>query len=112
MTVVWVQPSVPPAFSAIPNVTLVVFEATVFPPESSTVTTGWVVHGNVLAPPPGWVVKATWVALPTVMENAVLVPLPRPGELAVSVYVEPALPTISHPANVATPVFAATGFVV
>ena len=80
VTAVCVQPSVPPAFSAIANVTLVVFVATVFPPESSTVTTGWLVQVEVLPPPPGWVVKASWVAAPTVMVKATLVPLVRPGE--------------------------------
>ena len=67
------------------KVTLAVLVVTVFPPESSTVTAGWVVQAAALAPPPGWVVKASWAAGPTRDGEGALVPLARPDELAVNV---------------------------
>ena len=45
----------------------VVAVVTVLPPASSTVTTGWVAQACPSTPPPGWVVKASWVAAPMVM---------------------------------------------
>ena len=52
---------------------------------SSTLTAGWVVQVAPLAPPPGWVVKTSWVAVPAVMVNAVLVAPVSPVAAAVSV---------------------------
>ena len=50
------------------SVTLVVeSEVTTFPPESSTLTKGWVVHAAPFVQPEGSVVKATWEAVPAVM---------------------------------------------
>ena len=46
---------------------------TVLPPASCTVTTGWVAHTELRAPPPGWVVNASLAAAPTVMLNVELV---------------------------------------
>ena len=43
------------------------------PPASSTVTAGWVVQVAPLAPPPGWVVKASFEAAPMVMVKLLLV---------------------------------------
>ncbi len=51
---------------------------TVLPPTSWNFTTGWVPQAAPLAPPPGWVVKASWEGPPTVMENGVLVPVDSP----------------------------------
>ena len=47
----------------------------VLPPLSSMVTAGWVPQMAPLAPPPGWAVKASWVAAPAVRVNGVLVAL-------------------------------------
>ncbi len=54
---------------------------------SSTLTAGWLpeVQAAPLAPPPGWVLKASWVAEPTVMVNGVLVAPLSPLEVALSV---------------------------
>ncbi len=106
--VLWVHPSVPPAFWAMAKVMLAVLVVTVFPPESATLTVGWVPHTVVLAPPLGWLEKTTWVGDPTVMDNGVLVAVTRPPELAPSVYV-PFVPTIWQPVNGATPPLAVTG---
>ena len=58
---------------------------TTLPDWSSTLTAGWVVQVAPLAPPPGWVVKTSWVAVPTVMVNALLVAPVSPVAVAVSV---------------------------
>ena len=65
--------------------TLAVLPATLFPPESSTVTAGWVAQVAVLAPPLGWVVKPSLAAGPTVSVKGALVPLTKPEALADSV---------------------------
>src|SRR5205085_2577666 len=61
--------------------------------------------------PPGWVVKASLVALPTVTLNVELVAEVSPLLVAVSVYPVPAL-SILQPAKVTTPDDAVTGLVV
>ena len=53
-----------PAFVPIPTVTVDVFVATVAPKMSCTVTTGCVAQGVPAGPPPGWVVKASFAAVP------------------------------------------------
>src|SRR5437660_863919 len=55
------------------RVMLAVELVTVLPPASCTVTTGWVPQATLRAPPPGWVVNASWLAAPTVMLNVLLV---------------------------------------
>ena len=64
---VQVSTPVPGGFVPIASVTLAVDPVTVLPPASCTVTTGWVVHAVPPVPPPGWVVKASLAAAPTVM---------------------------------------------
>ena len=59
---------------------------TVLPDWSSTVTAGWLVQVAPLAPPPGWAVKTSWVAVPKVMVKALLVAAVSPVAAAVSVY--------------------------
>ena len=59
-----VPPSVPPAPDWIATVTALVALVTVFPPESSILTTGWVASTAPDAPPTGWVVTASRVADP------------------------------------------------
>jgi hypothetical protein len=58
---------------------------TVFPPASSTVTTGCCDHAVAAVPPPGCVVKANFSAEPTVILNALLVAEVSPLLVAVSV---------------------------
>ena len=57
-----VQASVPPGLVPMARVIDAAELVTVLPEASSTVTTGWVVQAAPLAPPPGWVVKTSWVA--------------------------------------------------
>ena len=52
---------------------------TTLPPASSTLTVGWVPQVAPLAPPPGWVAKASWVAAPMVMVKLALVAPLRPA---------------------------------
>ena len=40
---------------------------TTLPDWSSTLTAGWVPQAAPSAPPPGWVLKTSWVAAPAVM---------------------------------------------
>ena len=87
-------------------------DVTTLPPLSSTLTVGWLVQTAPFAPPPGCAVKANWVAVPKVIENWLLVAVESPLAAALRVYVVPAVPTIWHPAKVATPLTAVTGFVV
>ena len=58
---------------------------TTLPEASSTVTAGWVPQAAPLAPPPGWVLKASWVAVPKVMVKVLLVTVVKPVAAAVSV---------------------------
>ena len=104
------QASVPPGLVPIARVREAV-EATVLPPTSWTVTAGCVVHVAVLAPPPGWVVKARLAAGPIVIVNVLLVAEVSPAAVAVRV-VSPILPVISQPAKEATPPVAPSGLVV
>ena len=62
-----VQARVPPGLVPMARVIELVALVTVLPPASSTVTAGWVPQAAPLAPPPGWVVKTSWVAAPKVM---------------------------------------------
>jgi hypothetical protein len=100
-----------PGFVPIVNTMEAELPVTVLPPASCTVTTGCVAN----AMPPvellGLVVKAIFVAAPTVMLKVLLVALVTPPLDAVSVYPLPAL-SILHPANVATPDVALTGLLV
>src|SRR5204863_8553580 len=78
-----------------------------FPAGSSAVT--WTA-GLIAAPATvfdGCTVKASWVAVPGVISNAVLVPGVKPLALAVSVYPVPVLLSVKG-ANLATPFTAAT----
>ena len=47
---------------------------TTLPPESSTLTTGWVLNAAPEAPATGWVVKTSWVAAPVDIAMAVEFP--------------------------------------
>src|SRR3974390_2549867 len=58
-------------------------DVTVLPDWSWTVTTGWVLRAPPSTPVPGWVVKASWVAAPGVMEKLELVVPVRPVAAAV-----------------------------
>src|SRR3974390_194912 len=58
---------------------------TVLPDWSWTVTTGWVPSAAPSTPVPGWVVKASLVAVPGVTEKLELVVPVRPGAAAVKV---------------------------
>ena len=59
-----------PAPVAIAAVRIPAAVVTTFPPESSTVTTGWVESSVPLVAPPGWVVMTSWVAAPVAMAIA------------------------------------------
>ena len=58
---------------------------TMLPDWSSTLTAGWVPQAAPLAPPPGWVLKTSWVAPPKVMGTLLLVTVVKPVAAAVSV---------------------------
>ena len=58
---------------------------TTLPPLSSTLTAGWVPQVAPLAPPPGWVLKASCAAAPTVRLNELLVAPLSPVALALRV---------------------------
>ena len=62
-----VHASVPPPQGLVPTARVMeaVPPVTALPPTSWTVTAGCLAHVAALVPPPGWVVKATWVAGPT-----------------------------------------------
>ena len=81
-----VPPSVlPPGLEPSATVTLPVKPGTGFPAGSSAVT--WTA-GLIVAPATvfdGWTMKASWVAVPGVISNVVLVPGVKPLALAVSV---------------------------
>ncbi len=112
-SVLVLQPRVAPVPGCVAMASVIEFVAplTVLPDWSSTLTTGCVVQVAALAPPPGWALKASWVAGPAVMEKVLLVAWFSPVAEAVSVYV-PALPVILQPAKDAVPPVAANGLVV
>ena len=59
------MPESVPLPEAFETVTTAVDVVTVFPPESVTLTTGWVVKADPLTAPAGWVVIIALVADPT-----------------------------------------------
>ena len=63
---VFVEPAVMAPPVPLLMVAVMVPEAlvTTLPPESSTLTTGWVARAEPLAAPEGWVVTTSWVAAP------------------------------------------------
>ena len=73
-----VQANVPPGLVPMARVMLFVPVVSGLPPTSSRATVGWVAHDPPLDPPPGWVVKPSLVAVPTVMLNGVLVAAVNP----------------------------------
>ena len=74
-----------PGWVAMARVIELVAVVTVLPPTSSTLTEGWVPQAVPSAPPPGWLVKASWEAPPTVMVKELLVTLVNPVAVALSV---------------------------
>ena len=76
------QASVPPGLVPMARVTEFVAPVTTFPPTSSTLTAGCVLQADPFAPPPGWVVKPSWVAPPMVMVNGVPVAVVSPVDEA------------------------------
>jgi hypothetical protein len=100
-----------PVPDAIASVTAAVLVVTTSPDESSILATGWVVSADPPVEFDGCVVKTTWVGVPAMAKDE-LVASVRPLDDADSVNA-PWLPSvIEHPANVATPEAAVTGFVV
>ncbi len=65
------------------SVMFAVLDVTRLPEASSTLTLGWVPQAVPSTPPPGWVLRTSCVAGPKVMENVLLVAVPRPVALAV-----------------------------
>ena len=63
-----------PGWVAMASVMEFVPAPTGLPPTSSMLTLGWVVQTTPVAPPPGWVLKPSWVAPPMVMEKRGSVP--------------------------------------
>src|SRR3954453_7895299 len=104
------QAGVAPAGGGSASVTSRGSVVTVFPAASWTVTTGWVANGSKISASLGWAVNANCVAGPAMMVNAVLTAGVNVPSIAVTVYV-PAM-SMLHPAKVATPATAATGFAV
>ena len=82
---------------------------TTLPDWSSTVTAGWVVQAAPSAPPPGWALKTSWEAGPKVMVKLGAGRRGQPGGRRGQGVGVPALPVISQPAKVATPLVAASG---
>ena len=80
-----VQASVPPGLVPRARVIWLVALVTTLPEASSTLTAGWVPQVAPLAPPPGWALKASWVAVPKVMVKVLLVEPAKPAAAAVSV---------------------------
>src|SRR5207302_691467 len=72
---------------------------------------GCVPHAAPLTPPPGWVLKTSCVAAPTVMEKEALAAAVNPEEVALSVEL-PGVATVLQPAKVATPETALFGLAV
>ncbi len=58
---------------------------TTLPDWSSTLTVGWVAQAAPLAPPPGWGPKASWEAVPKVIETLLEVIVESPEVAAVRV---------------------------
>ena len=81
------QPERVPALGLVPMASVIelVSVVTVLPPASSMVTVGWVLSADPPVPLPGWVVKTSWAAGPTVTSKALLVLL---SESVVSVAVK------------------------
>src|ERR1035437_5177313 len=73
-----VQLRLAPPGVVIARVLGVVAVVTVLPPASWTVTVGWLVQAVPPVPPPGCVVKASLLGVPTVMSNELLVARVRP----------------------------------
>ena len=80
-----VQANVPPGLVPMARVIELVAVVTTLPEASSTATVGWAPQAVPSAPPPGWVVKTSLVAVPAVMLKAELVAVVRPVADAVSV---------------------------
>jgi hypothetical protein len=83
-----------------------------FPPASSTATTGWVGNAVPLVDAPGDVVKTNWAGGPTEIVKDALVVVSVPVDstsVAVRVYVPIVL--TEHPAKLATPPVTVNGFV-
>src|SRR5207244_2521040 len=100
----------PPGLVASATVTLPIKLGTGFPAASSALT--WTA-GLIAAPATvldGCTVKASWVVVPGMMSNAVLVTGAKPLALAVSVYPVPVLLRLKSK-HVATPLTAAPGSV-
>jgi hypothetical protein len=74
-----------PGWEVMARVTALVFPVATFPLASSTETAGWADQAVPLAPPPGWVVKTSFVAAPAVMLNVLLVAEVRFLAVALSV---------------------------
>src|SRR5712692_10274772 len=87
-----VPPSIAPA-APVPllmaMLTVAVEVVAVLPKASCRTTTGWVVKATFLLPPPGWLLKASLVAVPGFTVNAALVPASVPPEARVAVMVVP-----------------------
>ena len=79
------QLSAPPGLVPTASVTELVALVTTLPEASSTLTAGCVPKAAPLAPPPGWVLKAIWVAVPKVMVKVLLVVPVSPAAAAVRV---------------------------
>ena len=73
-----------PVPDVIVSVTLAELVVIVLPNASCTVTFGCVAHAAPAAPPPGWVVNASFEAVPTVTLNVLLTALVRPVLVIVS----------------------------
>ena len=58
-----------PVPEEIANAMAFVSEVTVLPPASSIVMVGWIPKGLPATAPPGWIVKTSWAAAPTVTSN-------------------------------------------
>ena len=64
-----VQARVPPGLVAEGQGDRVGAVVTMLPDASSMLTAGWSSRSQPSAPPPGWVLKTSWVAAPAVMVN-------------------------------------------
>ncbi len=93
------------------SVTLLASLVTVLPLLSCTVTTGWLVKEMPPVELLGWVLNTSFVAVPAVIEKALLVAAVTVPSAAVSVYPLPDLST-AQPAKLASPELASLGFVV
>ena len=105
-----VQVRVAPPAVVMARVTGAVLVATVLPPASWTVTTGWAPNAVPPVELEGSVVTSSWVAGPTVMTKLVLSAAVSVPEVAVSVYVP--VRSTPQPPKVATPDTALRGLAV